>query len=398
MTSKGWGQHHNTVPTTLLRRPEGRPTWPFERVPYMTGSKALQHVALRIMASRLPPTLPARLFGPSINGAAIWLLPLRSAHLQLDLLTYGATIQAIRAPDRTGALGHIALGFDNFEGYLRGRDYLGATIGRYANRICDARFVLDGNDHHLSPNDGAHCLHGGLRGFDKRVWEIASYKPDLAKCTLRLESPDGDAGFPGRLDVQVAFSVDGDVLTIAYEAICDAPTVISLTNHTYFNLAGSGDILDHELTLAAPRFAPVDDTLIPTGELRQVSGTKFDFRGGARIGEMIDLADPQLASAGGFDHNFALTMVTPAARLRDPESGRILEIETTEPGIQFYSGNFLDGSMQGHGGFVHARYTGLCLETQRYPNSPNEPAFPSAELRPHETFRSRTSYRFTTDR
>lgn len=344
------------------------------------------------------PRPPASLFGHCADGTPVWRLPLRSPELHVDLITYGATLQSIRAPDRDGSFGHVTLGFETLEGYLAGADYLGGTIGRYANRIGNARFALDGYEHRLEANNGAHCLHGGPSGFDKQVWEIFAYEPEEARCTLRLESPDGDAGFPGRLDVSVIFSIVRDVLTIDYEATCDAPTVINVTNHSYFNLAGGGDIRDHQLTLIAPAFTPVDQTLIPTGELRDVAGSRFDFRTGARIGEMIDLADPQLAIAGGFDHNFVLAPGQTAARLYDPRSGRALEITTTEPGIQFYSGNFLDGSGRGHGGFIHDRYTGLCLETQRFPNSPNQPGFPSAELQPGEVYRSRTRYRFTTDR
>jgi aldose 1-epimerase len=281
--------------------------------------------------------------------------------------------------------------------------YLGAMIGRYANRIGGASFTLDGHEYRVSKNEGESCLHGGLVGFNKAVWQVveATDMPE-PRLTLRHLSPDGDQGFPGVVVLDVTYVVSGDTLRIEYRAEADRPTVVNFTNHAYFNLSGgaSTSILDHEVTIAADRFTPIDDRLIPTGEMRDVAGTPFDFHEPHAIGARIGEQDEQLALALGYDHNFVLGPAANgelrfAARARDPRSGRILEVHTSQPGIQLYSGNHLDGTLRGPHGEVYGRHAGFAFETQHFPDSPNKPVFPATVLSPGEEFRSTTDYRFS---
>jgi aldose 1-epimerase len=341
-------------------------------------------------------------FGTMPDGRRVERFTLASpSGVSITVLSYGGVIQSIYMPDRRGVVADVALGYDTLDEYRADRSYFGALIGRYANRIRGARFSLDGREYQLTANADGNQLHGGDRGFDKVVWSVEPFEAH-GDPALRLEhvSPDGDEGYPGTVRVRVTYVLTHDgALDVDYLATTDAPTPINLTQHSYFNLAGAGvaDILGHELELAASRFTPVDAALIPTGELRPVAGTPFDFSTPERIGARIDVPDEQLRLAGGYDHNFvidraAASELVLAARLTDRESGRGVDVHTTQPGIQFYSGNFLDGSVRGKAGVPHRYRSGLALETQHFPDSPNHPAFPSTILRPGETFRSRTVY------
>jgi aldose 1-epimerase len=347
-----------------------------------------------------------RVFGKTPEGVEVRLYTLQNPHgMRATITNYGGVVTSLVVPDRTGRPGDVVLGFDSLEGYLRGSPYFGAIVGRYANRIAGARFTLDGTTYRLAANDGANALHGGVRGFDKVVWE-ATPIGDSTRSGLRLHyvSADGEEGYPGRLDVTVTYEVtDANELRITYAATTDKATVLNLSHHGYFNLAGraSPTVLGHELLIAADRFTPVDASLIPTGALAPVEGTALDFRTATAIGARIDAADPQLRYGKGYDHNFVLRgppgELRLAARLRDPQSGRIMEVLTTEPGIQFYSGNFLDGTLIGKGGVPYLHRSGLCLETQHFPDSPHHADFPTTVLRPGQTFRSETVYRFSAE-
>jgi len=349
-------------------------------------------------------TIAQEPFGSTPDGAAVELFTMKNAGgMEVRAISYGGTIISLKTPDRTGALGDIVLGFDNLQAYLDGTPYFGAIIGRYGNRIGGARFELDGVTYPLAANDGPNHLHGGVKGFDKVVWEGEPFGNESGVgVVFRYASPDGEEGYPGALQVQVTYTLtDANELVVDYLATTDKATPVNLTQHSYFNLAGqgSGDILGHELTLAAASFTPVDATLIPTGEIVPVAGTPFDFRTPHAIGERIDADDQQIQFGGGYDHNWVLSGpqqdgMTLAARVFEPTTGRTMEILTTEPGIQFYSGNFLDGSLTGKGGAVYNYRNGFCLETQHYPNSPNEPEFPSTVLRPGEEYRTTTVFRF----
>lgn len=337
--------------------------------------------------------------GRTATGETVWRYRLRAGALCADVMTYGATLMALYTPDRSGEAGDIVLGFDTLAPYLAGAPCLGATVGRYANRIADARFEIDGRTYRLAANEGRNHLHGGLRGFDKVVWSAAPLEDGVA---LRHVSADGGEGYPGELRVEVAYRLSADRLTIEYSARTTKPTHVNLTHHSYFNLSGApSDIGDHLLQIDADRFAPVDRELIPTGELRGVANTPFDFRSARRIGASIEAGDPQLIAAGGYDHTFVLNKSAPsaltrAAALSEPASGRRMEVWTTEPGLQFYSGNHLDGSLVGTAGpFI--RRSGLCLEPQHFPDSPNRPEFPSTLLRPDGIYRSRTEFRFSVE-
>jgi aldose 1-epimerase len=328
-----------------------------------------------------------------------------SSGIAITVLSFGGAIQTILMPDRAGALADVTLGYDTLAEYERDKSYLGSLVGRYANRIRAGRFSLDGREYTLAQNAGGNHLHGGGRGFNKAVWKIEPFE-DGADVGVVLEhvSPDGDENYPGTLRVQVSYRLTARAeLQIDFFATTDAATPVNLTQHAYFNLAGTGlgDILGHQLELNASRFTPVDATLIPTGELRNVRETPFDFSTAEAIGARIEAGDEQLRLAGGYDHNFVLDRqgageLALAARLTEPVSGRGIDIHTTEPGIQFYTGNFLDGTVAGKGGIPHRYRSGLALETQHFPNSPNEPSFPSTILRPGAEHRSRTVYHFVT--
>ncbi len=309
---------------------------------------------------------------------------------------------SLEVPDREGNLEDVVLGYESLESYLEATPYFGAIVGRYGNRIAAGRFELDGTEYTLARNNGANHLHGGLEGFDKVLWEAAPFaNEDEAGVSLTYVSADGEEGYPGNLRVVVTYALtDANELRVDYVATTDRPTVLNLTHHGYFNLAGhaSGDILGHDLMLAADRFTPVDQGLIPTGELRPVDGTPMDFRTPVPIGQRIGQDDEQLRFGGGYDHNWVLTdydgSLQLAARLSHSGTGRVMEVWTTEPGVQFYSGNFLDGSNIGKGGAVYQHRNGLCLETQHFPDSPNRPEFPSTVLRPRERYQTTTVYQF----
>jgi aldose 1-epimerase len=342
-------------------------------------------------------------FGRTPDGKAVEVYTLTNARgMQVRAITYGAIIQAIRVPDRSGHPGDVTLGHDSLQGYLTASPYFGAVVGRYANRIARGRFTLEGRTYRLATNNGPNHLHGGLKGYDKVVWRARSFQhADTAGVRFEHTSPDGDEGYPGRVRVAVTYSlVAGNRLVVDYEARSDRPTPVNLSQHTYFNLAGegSGDILKHVLTISADRYTPVDTTLIPTGELASVANTPFDFRKPTPIGSRISQAHPQLKRGKGYDHNFVLSRrasgLFHAARVLNPQSGRTLDISTTEPGLQFYSGNFLDGTITGKMGHVYGHRSGLVLETQHFPDSPNQPTFPSTILRPEEEYRSRTVFAF----
>jgi aldose 1-epimerase len=353
-----------------------------------------------------------RPFGITADADPVGLITLRSTSgLELDVTTYGGIVTRLLAPDRNGQLADVVLGHDTLEPYLAGTPYFGAIVGRYGNRIAGGRFALDGMEYTLAVNDGMHHLHGGERGFDKVVWDAEPCSKGVAggseaEVVLTFVSPDGDEGYPGALSVRVTYALTSDAaLLIDYEARTDAPTVVNLTHHGYWNLAGhgTGDVLEHELSIAASRFTPVDETLIPTGELRPVESTPLDFRSPAAVGTRIDADDEQLRFGGGYDHNFVLDgwkgdgALSPAAVLRDPASGRTMEVLTTEPGLQFFSGNLPGWRAVGKGGAVYGHRTGLCLETQHFPDSPNQTEFPSTVLRPGQTYRSTTVYRFSAE-
>ncbi len=342
-------------------------------------------------------------YGRLPDGRPVDVLALTNAHgLEVRALTYGGIIVSIRVPDRAGRLEDVVLGFDDLEGYLQGSPYLGAIVGRYANRIAGGRFVLDGRTFQLEVNDPPNHIHGGGRGFDKVLWAAEERSgAGEAAVAFRYTSAAGEEGYPGQADVLVTYTLtDGDELRVDYAATVSAPTPLGLTQHSYFNLAGGGrgDVLGHELTIQADRFTPVDETLIPTGELAAVAGTPFDFREPSTIGSRISHPDPQLARGHGYDHNYVLRRHRPglvhAARLVEPASGRRLDVHTTEPGLQLYSGNRLDGRLRGKDGRAYGPRAGLCLETQHFPDSPNRPEFPSTILRPGREHRSTTVFAF----
>jgi aldose 1-epimerase len=347
------------------------------------------------------PGVARQPFGQTSDGTPVEMFVLTNRQgVQVRAITYGGIITSLRVPDRAGTMADVVHGFDSIEGYLKGHPYFGSIVGRYGNRIARGQFSLGGQTYTLAVNNGPNHLHGGLKGFDKAVWQ-GEPLPNGTGVAFSRTSPDGEEGYPGNLKARVTYTLsDANELSIAYEATTDKPTPVNLTQHTYFNLAGhdSGDILGHELTIHADRYTPVDSTLIPTGELAPVAGTPFDFRKGERVGARINTAHEQLKHAGGYDHNFVLNRtgdgLQPAARLVDPKSGRTLEVSTSEPGLQFYSGNFLDGRLTGKGDVVYAHRSGLCLETQHFPDSPNKPGFPSTILNPGETYRTSTVFRF----
>lgn len=343
-------------------------------------------------------------FGRLPGGTAVELFTLTNSNgLFAKITNYGTIITELHVPDRQGKLGDIVLGFDNLAQYLKGHPYFGATVGRFANRIAKGKFALDGKNYTLAVNNGPNALHGGLRGFDKVIWKA---EPQDGACVkFAYTSADGEEGYPGKLDVTVVMTLtDLNELRIDYTADTDKPTPINLTNHSYFNLAGQGDILGHELMIAADHFTPTDATLIPTGEIKAVKGTPLDFIAarpiGSRLGELTN-------EERGYDHNFVLrdgakskpgteaAAPMPAARAYEPKTGRVMEVHTTEPGVQLYTANYLDGSLTGKGGIVYRKHGAFCLETQHFPDSVNKPNFPSTILRPGQTYRQTTVHKFS---
>ena len=343
-------------------------------------------------------------FGKLPDGTPVEIYTLNDGRVEARIMAYGGIVVSLKVPDRKGQPADVVLGFDNLDGYVqnnnnKGTAFFGALIGRYANRIAHATFTLNGKKYEVPKNDGDNSLHGGTHGFNNVVWKAKTIPNGIE---LTYLSKDGEAGYPGNLTTVVRYTLVNGNLRIDYSATTDKDTVLNLTNHSYFNLAGqgNGDVLGHELTLHASRFTPVDATLIPTGELKSVESTPFDFRKSTAIGSRINADDEQLHLGRGYDHNWVLDAkagtLAEAAQVYDPNSGRVLRVLTDQPGIQFYSGNFLDGTVKGKGGGAYQRRSGFCLETQHFPDSPNHPAFPSTELKPGQKFHSVTVYSFST--
>jgi aldose 1-epimerase len=351
-------------------------------------------------------TIRKESFGRAPGGQPVSLFTLtNSSGMQARVTDWGATLVSLVVPDRDGRRADVVLGFDTLDGYLGRHPYLGGTIGRVANRVTEGRFSLGGKSYKLARNDGANHLHGGVHGFDRMPWASRELRgPDGVGVEMKRRSPDGEEGYPGNLDVTVRYLLnDENALRIDYIASTDAPTPVNLTNHAYFNLAGAGagDVLGHVLQIDADRLTPVGETLVPTGEIARLEGTPLDFTKPTPIGARIDADDEQLRRAGGYDHNFVLShspgVLARAARVLEPGSGRVLDVLTTEPGLQLYTGNFLDGSVKGKDGKPYARRSGLCLEAQHFPDSPNQPGFPGVILRPGERYRETTVYGFSVD-
>ena len=337
-------------------------------------------------------------YGRTDAGAEVHRIALGSPMLRTSILTFGGVVERIDVPDRAGRMANVVLGLDSLDGYQHRSPHFGALPGRFANRIAGGRFVLDGVEYQLACNDGPNALHGGPHGFGKRVWSFVDSGEHHV--TLGLLSPDGEEGYPGALQVRVTYTVDGSELRLDYRASTDKPTVLNLTNHSYFNLAGegSGDVLGHLLQVEADAFLPVTESSIPTGEVRAVAGTPFDFRTPASIGSRIRDADPQILYGQGYDHCWVLRPsagLRQAVRLHEPGSGRVLDVLTTQPGVQVYTGNQLTGTLAGPSGRSYRQGDAVCFETQHFPDSPNQPAFPSTVLRPGEEFTSTTVFRFT---
>jgi aldose 1-epimerase len=347
-------------------------------------------------------------FGKMADGTRVEKYTLSNVHgMEVSIITYGGAVQSIKVPDKDGKLGDVALGFDNLEDYLKSNNpYFGALIGRYGNRIAKGQFVLDGKTYQIPANNGPNALHGGPKGFDKQVWAATPITDSgWVGVELTYFSPDGQMGFPGNLAVTVRYTLNNDnELRIDYSAVTDKDTIVNLTNHTYFNLAGAGHgtILDQVAMMNADKFTPVDKTLIPTGELQDAKGTPFDFTQPTAIGARIQADNEQLKNAepkqGGYDHNWVFNnpgnLSALAVRVFDPKSGRAVEMYTTEPGVQFYVGNFLDGSLKGKDGLTYEHWGAFTLEAQHYPDSPNQPKFPSTELKPGEKYSQTTIYKF----
>jgi aldose 1-epimerase len=349
-------------------------------------------------------TVTSQPFGQMPDGTPIEIFTLNDGTIEARIMSYGGILVSLKTPDRNGNVADIVLGFDSLDGYVAnnngpGTAFFGALIGRYANRIAKGTFTLGGRKYTLPLNNGENSLHGGTHGFNNQVWKAKQIADGVE---LTYLSKDGEAGYPGNLTAVVRYTLAKGELKIEYAATTDKDTVVNLTNHSYFNLVGEGrgDILDHRLTLYASKFTPVDSGLIPTGELKPVAATPFDFLQSTPIGERINVDDEQLRLGHGYDHNWVLDnkngMMALAAEVYEPTSGRVLRVLTDQPGIQFYSGNFLDGTIKGKGGVTYGRRSALCLETQHFPDSPNHPSFPSTELKPGKHYRTVTAFHFAT--
>jgi aldose 1-epimerase len=342
-------------------------------------------------------------FGQLPDGTAVEAFTFTNASgMSVTAITYGGIITSLKVPDKAGQLADVVLGYDSLQGYLDKSPFFGCIVGRYGNRIGKGTFTLDGKTYTLPINNGENHLHGGPQGFDKKVWKAEPFEHgDLVGVVFTHTSPDGDMGYPGTLAMKVTYTLTSDnTLRFDYEATTDKATPVNLTQHTYFNLAGagSGDILKHEIEIKADRYTPVDAGLIPTGQLATVEGTPFDFRKATAIGARIDADHPQIKAGGGYDHNMVFTRAAaglePVVTVHEPTTGRTMTVATTQPGVQFYTGNFLDGTITGKGGKVYPKRSGLCLETQHFPDSPNKPEFPTTILKPGETYRESTAYTF----
>jgi aldose 1-epimerase len=360
-------------------------------------------IALMMMTASMESQVTKQSFGKTPDGTAVDIYTLKSGAIEARIITYGGIVQSLKVPDKSGKSADVVLGFDSIDGYTSGPKpnpaFFGALIGRYGNRIANGEFKLDAKAYHVPQNDGTNALHGGTKGFDKYVWKAKEIPHGVE---LTHVSPDGDMGFPGTLTAVVRYTVVGKELKIEYSATTDKDTVLNLTNHSYFNLAGqgNGDILNDQLKLNASRYTPVDDKLIPTGELASVEGTPFDFRKPTAVGARINDDNDQLKKGGGYDHNWVLDSaggkMAEAAEVYEPTSGRVMQVLTDQPGVQFYTGNFLDGSLTGKDGKKYQKRAALCVETQHFPDSPNHPKFPSSELKAGGHFHSVTIFRFST--
>jgi aldose 1-epimerase len=373
----------------------------------MSVQKMLRAIAigglslLVTIASEAKTRVTSQPFGKMPDGTAVEIYTLSDGPYEARITNYGGVLVTFKTPDRKGKVDDVVLGFDGLDGYVSNFNgpsdaYFGAIIGRYANRIAHGTFTLDGKKYSLPLNNGENTLHGGPHGFNNVLWKA---KPIANGVELSYLSKDGEEGFPGDLTAAVRYTLVKGDLRIEYSATTDKDTVVNLTNHSYFNLAGQGDILKHELTLHASRFTPVDAGLIPTGDLKKVEGTPFDFRKSTAVGARINADDNQLHLGHGYDHNWVLDnggKMAEAAELYDPSSGRLLRVWTDQPGIQFYSGNFLDGSIKGKGGKPDELHAALCLETQHFPDSPNHPSFPTTELKPGQRYHTVTVFSFST--
>jgi aldose 1-epimerase len=344
-------------------------------------------------------------FGKTPDGKKVEIYTLHNTNgVEARICTYGGIVVSFKAPDRNGKMGDVVLGYDNLDGYLTNSPYFGALIGRYGNRIAKGKFTLDNVNYTLATNNAPNSLHGGLKGFDKRVWRAKVIKgDDGGALELTYLSKDGEEGYPGNLKVKAVYTLMPDNgLRVEFTATTDKDTVINLTQHSYFNLAGGGDVLGHKVFIDADKFTPVDETLIPTGELRSVEGTPFDFRQPTAIGERIQQDDRQLKFGKGYDHNFVLNhpkgRLDVIAQVAEPVSGRVLEVLSTEPALQFYTGNFLDGTITGKGGQVYNFRNAFVMEPQHYPNSPNQPDFPSTALRPGQVYHNTIIFRLSTSK
>jgi aldose 1-epimerase len=390
-----WG----TSPHSLDNRTKGTTVTPTQFIRLLAIPLI---VALAAGATAAEKGISSKPFG-KVGDKPVKLYTLKNANgMEVDITNYGGIITKLTAPDSKGKYADVVLGFDSIDKYLAGHPYFGAIIGRYGNRIAMGKFKIDGKEYTLATNNGPNSLHGGLKGFDKVVWAAEPGKGEDPSLTLTYTSKDGEEGYPGTLKVKVVYTLTPkNELKIDYHATTDKATPLNLTNHSYFNLAGegSGDILGHVLTLNADKFTPTDETAIPTGELKSVEGTPFDFRKPHAIGERINDKDEQIKFGKGYDHNFVLNGkgkdLKLAARVTEPTAGRIMEVLTTEPGVQFYTGNYLEGKEIGKSGKAYKYRHGFCLETQHYPDSPNQPKFPSSILKPGVEYNSATIYRFS---
>ena len=332
-----------------------------------------------------------------MNPVSLFTLSNRNG-MQVAITNYGATVTSIKVPEKNGTVREVTLGFNTLQEYLDADFYAGSTVGRYANRIKGGRFTLEGVEYSVTQNEGSNQLHGGDKGFDKVLWEVSRTKVDEPELELSYLSKDGEEGYPGNLDVRVTYRLtDENELVIDYVATTDKITVVNLSNHTYFNLTGMGNILDHEISINANHYTPVTTELVPTGEIENVSGSPFDFREFRLISTQIKQRSEQLTIGNGFDHNFVLNnggMDEPAASMKEPSTGLLVEVYTTQPGVQFYTGNFLDGRFKERSGKPILKHAGLCLETQHYPDSPNQPHFPTTTLHPDQEYHETTVYKF----
>ena len=354
---------------------------------------------------RVARKIAVKSFGKTKDGSPVKIYTLRnSGGVEAKISDYGGIVTSLKVPDRDGKMGDVVLGYNTLAGYLKVSPHFGCLVGRCGNRFAKGKFTLNGTTYQLATNNGPNALHGGIKGFDKVVWQARPIESKLGPALeLHYVSKDGEEGYPGNLTVTAVYTLtDDNALRLDYTATTDKDTIINLTHHSYFNLAGRGDILGHEVMINSDEFTPVDETLIPTGELKPVKGTPFDFNTPTTIGARINEADEQLKFGKGYDHNWVIKK-SPGkmglmARVTEPTTGRVLEVLSTEPGLQFYTGNFLDGSIKGKGGWVYKFRNGFCMEPQHYPDSPNKPDFPSVVLKPGDIYRNTIIYRFSTAR